>query len=151
MVQDELSLVAPMRQAAVAGHPRGADLLLAAADLEIACDRSRPSWTAKGMLDSWARAARLWGECTKNSSGTSPVLCVGGPYDGVLVYLEPAKMEFQVTMPGHNPAGMIYRRFWFGISSVLAPEGWETSQIVARMASVYRAAFSLHETIDRAK
>ncbi len=76
------------------------------------------------------------------------VVCIGGPYDGGVIFLETGAMKYPVHMPGRDPDRMCYRRRWFGTSSVLAPDDWDDAKIIARMAKIYEVASTLRRVLD---
>jgi hypothetical protein len=58
---DQPSLAEKMRQLAASGHERAADLKKLADEFDAVSDYSKGP---KALLGAWARARRLWCECT---------------------------------------------------------------------------------------
>ena len=61
MKRDELSLPDKMRALADQGHPRSDELRQRAMEMEKAIEQGSG---AKGIVGAWARARRLWCDCT---------------------------------------------------------------------------------------
>lgn len=53
-----------MRRLADTGHPRAAELREHALAFEAACAVADNEWNARQMLGVWARARRVWSECS---------------------------------------------------------------------------------------
>lgn len=53
-----------MRALAETGHPRAVELRDKAAALDAACPVNAETFDARKMLGAWARARRLWCDCT---------------------------------------------------------------------------------------
>ena len=60
----ESPMGAKMRALADSGHPRASELRAKADEFEATMAVSDEKWDARKMLGAWARARRLWCDCT---------------------------------------------------------------------------------------